>query len=184
MLLAYLKMLGVYHIKRNKKSGPFLSGGKYYGVKKPQENLRDSLFLRTNSSRKIWKKLTKFDEFSIVTTNSFLAPQDLAAYIFKGVGDDPNKNNTPLITLKHHFTAWKKTNKLPYITIKDIYGSEGGGEFGGGSSGSRHKKLTKQAFIDQLTKLAGSLETLNQALRDENIALATQRLQGDMTNRF
>ena len=179
-LLAMMKMWGAYHIKINKKRGQFLLGGTYYGTKQLQDDMRDSLFLKTGTSRTSVVKVVDFDEMSLATNDSFLAPQDLAAAIFHCVGKKAPK------TLKRAYASWKKANDLPYVVSKDANASDGGeGTGGGGGGGTKPKKLTKQALMVPLEELSNALESLNEALVvKEDLDLATYRLQHLVTDKF
>ena len=180
-LLAMMKMWGAYHVKMNKKRGQFLLGGTYCGTKQPQNDMRDSLFLKRNASRLSAEKVEDFLEMSLISNDSFLSPQDLAASIFRCVG-----NKAPQ-ALKHGYNTWKRANNLPYVETHNVDASDGeeGTGGGGGGGGTRQKKLTKQALIEPLEDLSKALESLNEVLvGNGNLEVAIDRLQHLVTNKF
>ena len=182
-LLVFQKLFHAYAIRKHKKSIAFLAGGVYHGCKNAGSHARDSLFMKDGNSKNKWNKVDDFRAFSLVTNKVFVSPQTMATHLYKFMGYGTVRDNTPLRELKQQITLWKGANKMPYIEVKDVYGGEVGvGVEGGG--GSANKKLTKQSFTDPMRKLTTSLESLHDALKDENCDLASKRLTKDVTGAF
>jgi len=182
-LLVFQKLVHAYAIRKHKKSVPFLAGGVYHGCKNAGSHARDSLFIKDGTSKNKWNKVDGFRAFSLVTNKVFVSPRTMATHLYKFMGYGAVGDNVPLRELKQQITLWKGANKMPYIEVKDVYGGEVGvGVEGGG--GSANKKLTKQAFTDPMRKLTTSLESLHDALKDENCDLASKRLTKDVTGAF
>ena len=76
-----------------------------------------------------------------------------------------------LRAMKLCFSNWRKANNnKTYVKVRDICEAEVEDRMGGAGSGSKPKKLTKQAFAGSMDKLTTSLESLHAALKGESIA--------------